>query len=68
MNNTWTALLIAVALGFGASGCGYAGVATAGDAAVIVRNDWFLFGALRKVYVCKITPAGLTQCSNAETP
>lgn len=66
--NTARTLLLAMVLGFGASACGYAGVATAGDAAVIARNDWLLFGALRKVYVCKITPAGLTQCSNAETP
>jgi hypothetical protein len=57
-----------VALGVSASACGYAGVATAGDAAVVARNDWFLFGLLRKVYVCKITPAGLTQCANAEEP
>jgi hypothetical protein len=68
MDKARTALLIAMVFGFGASACGYAGIATAGDAAVIARNDWFLFGALRKVYVCKITPAGLTQCSNAETP
>jgi hypothetical protein len=59
---------IAVLLACAASGCGYAGVATAGDAAIVTRNDYLLFGALRKVYVCKITPAGLTQCSNAETP
>ena len=50
------------------SGCFYAGVATSGDAAIIARNDAFLFGALRRVYVCRITPAGLTQCSTAETP
>lgn len=68
MQNTLKALSIAILLGVGASGCGYAGVATAGDAAIIARNDWFLFGALRKVYVCKITPTGLTQCSNADTP
>lgn len=68
MHKTLKALFVAVAVGFGASGCGYAGVATAGDAAIVARNDWFLFGALRKVYVCKITPTGLTQCSNADTP
>jgi hypothetical protein len=68
MRNALLNLSIVLALGVGASACGYAGVATAGDAAVIARNDWFLFGLLRKVYVCKITPAGLTQCSNAEEP
>lgn len=62
----WIALALGVA--FGSSACGYAAVATAGDAVVIARNDWFLFGALRKVYVCKITPAGVTQCSSADTP
>ena len=50
------------------SGCGYAGVATYKDAAIVVKNDWFLFGALRKVYVCRITPHGLEQCSSAESP
>ena len=68
MRNALRGLLVVLALGVSASACGYAGVATAGDAAVVVRNDWFLFGLLRKVYVCKITPAGLTQCSEAETP
>jgi hypothetical protein len=68
MRNTLLNLSIVLALGVGASACGYAGIATAGDAAIIARNDWFLFGLLRKVYVCKITPAGLTQCSDAETP
>ena len=61
-------ILVVVALCFGAGACGYAGIATAGDAAIVTRNDWFLFGLLRKVYVCKITPAGLTQCSSGEHP
>ena len=70
---TKSLMLFAVATMFAATvgGCGYAGVATAGtagDAVVIARNDWFLFGALRKVYVCKVTPVGLTQCANSETP
>jgi len=68
MHKQLLALFLAMAWVWSASGCGYAGVATAGDAAIVLRNDWFLFGALRKVYVCKITPGGLTQCSNAETP
>lgn len=65
-------LVLALVLSFAAltaaSGCGYAGVAAAGDAVVVTRNDWFLFGLLRKTYVCKITPVGLTQCANAESP
>ena len=50
------------------SGCGYAGVAAAGDAAIVARNDWILMGLLRKVYICRITPTGLTQCSSSEDP
>lgn len=69
MQNTLKALFVTVALGIGASACNYAGVAAVGDAAIIARNDNFItFGLLRKVYVCKITPGGLTQCSTAESP
>lgn len=60
--------IILVLACLGATGCGYASVATSGDAAIVVRNDYLLFGALRKVYVCRITEAGLTQCSAAESP
>lgn len=60
--------VLAGALILALSGCGYAGVATYKDAAIVVKNDWFLFGALRKVYVCRITPHGLEQCSSAESP
>jgi hypothetical protein len=68
MRTTLKASFVAIALSCALGGCGYAGVATAGDAAVVVRNDWLLFGLLRKVYVCKITPQGLTQCSSSDTP
>ena len=68
MQNTLKALFVAAALGLSLNACAYAGVAAAGDAAVIARNDGFLFGLLRKVYVCKITPAGVTQCSSADAP
>lgn len=49
-------------------GCAYAGVAATGDKVVVARNDAFLFGILRKVYVCKVTDAGVTGCSTAEAP
>ena len=49
-------------------GCGYAGVTAVGDAAIVARNDWILFGLLRKIYVCRVTPTGLTQCSASEDP
>ena len=48
------------------SGCSYGGIAMHGDNAVILRNDGFLFGALRKVYICQVTPAGLTNCTASE--
>jgi len=61
--------LLLCALSITAStGCGYAAVATSGDAAIVVRNDYLLFGALRKVYVCRITETGLTQCSSQDSP
>ena len=51
------------------AGCAYGGVAAVGDSKVVVtRNDLFLFGVLRKVFVCKVTDAGLTDCSSAEAP
>ncbi|HEX2678191.1 MAG TPA: hypothetical protein VHM19_16165 [Polyangiales bacterium] len=61
-------VVLLVAAATSVTGCGYAGVAAAGDAVVVTRNDWFLFGLLRKTYVCKITPQGLTSCANAESP
>jgi len=58
-------LSLIVALG----GCAYSGVATIGkDHVVVTRNDSFLFGALRKVYICKATPNGLKNCSAEESP
>lgn len=50
------------------SGCSYAGLTTVGNKVVVARNDGFLFGALRKVYVCKVTDTGLTDCSSASNP
>lgn len=49
-------------------GCAYGGVAASGDKAVIARNDGFLFGILRKVFVCKISDAGVTACQSSESP
>jgi len=51
------------------SGCAYGGVASLGtDKVVVLRNDSFLFGALRKAFVCKVSEAGLSACSAAEAP
>ena len=47
-------------------GCAYAGVGVAGDKVVVPRNDTFLYGMLRKIYVCKLTDEGLTECKAGE--
>jgi hypothetical protein len=52
----------------GAFGCAYAGIAAAPDGTVYVaRNDGFLFGILRKFYVCKPAGAALA-CSEVPSP
>ncbi len=52
-----------------ATGCAYGGVGGVGaDKVVIARNDAFLFGILRKVFVCKVTDAGVTACAEGEAP
>lgn len=50
------------------SGCGYGGAAGVGDKVVVLRNDAFLFGALRKAFVCKVSDAGLTDCNSSTNP
>jgi hypothetical protein len=50
------------------SGCSYAGVGVTGDKAVVARNDNFLFGILRKTFVCKVTDGGLSSCQTADSP
>ena len=61
-------LLVLLALSM-VTGCAYGGVASAGKGRVVVtRNDGFLFGLLRKVFVCKATPNGLSDCREGEAP
>jgi hypothetical protein len=66
------AMAVVLAAGFLASsvsGCAYGMIATSGtDKVVITRQDGFLFGALRKVFVCKITDNGTASCAEAESP
>jgi hypothetical protein len=63
------AVLLAASMLSGlAMGCAYAGVATVGDKVVIGRNDAFLFGALRKVFVCKVADSGVSSCAAADAP
>jgi hypothetical protein len=61
-------VLAAAALSSGLTGCAYGSIATTGDKVVITREDSFLFGALRKVFVCKVTDAGVANCNSAENP
>ncbi|HHH10963.1 MAG TPA: hypothetical protein ENK23_02680 [Sorangium sp.] len=49
-------------------GCAYGGAAADGGKVVVLRNDSFLFGALRSAYVCQITDGGLTNCNENEAP
>lgn len=50
-------------------GCAYGAMTTVGkEHVVVLRNDGFLFGALRQASVCKVTPGGLTGCKQAENP
>jgi hypothetical protein len=68
MKNIVLAVLVSSFLAVGASGCMYGGASATGEKAVIARNDGFLFGILRKVYVCKVTDAGLSACADSEAP
>ena len=60
--------LSTLALALSAQACAYGGAATSGDKVVVLRNDSFLYGALRKAFVCKVTDGGLTGCAAGEAP
>ncbi len=50
-------------------GCAYGGVSGVGaDKVVIARNDGFLFGILRKVFVCKVADSGVSSCAEGDSP
>ncbi len=51
-------LLLSAFIGF--QGCSYAGVAMDGDTAIILQNDHFMAGMLRKVFVCKVDGTSLS--------
>jgi hypothetical protein len=56
-------------LALAGTGCAYGGVSGSGtDKVVIARNDAFLFGILRKVFVCKVADSGVTACAEGESP
>jgi hypothetical protein len=61
--------LVAVPVLVAATGCAYGGLGGVGtDKVVITRNDAFLFGALRQVFVCKVADSGVSSCQSAESP
>ncbi len=63
------AAMMLVGMVGGATGCSYGAIDTAGnDKVVITRQDGFLFGALRKVFVCKVTDGGTASCGTNESP
>ena len=63
------ALTALAALALFSVGCQYTAPAVTQDGHVVVlRNDGLLFGALRKAFVCKVTPSGLSSCAGAENP
>jgi hypothetical protein len=64
-------ILFVIAAGIlsSASGCAYGGAAMgSADKVVVTRNDGFLFGILRKAFVCKVADSGLSACAEAESP
>ena len=49
--------------------CAYGGAAGVGNEHVVItRNDQLLWGLLRKVYVCKVSPTGLRACAEGVSP
>ncbi len=62
-------VLVMIASAAVLSSCSYAGVATTADGHVVIaQNNSVLFGMLNKVFVCKVTPSGVTNCATAESP
>jgi len=64
-----TIYALLVTISAAVSACAYApGGVTADGKVVIAKNNAFLFGAFNKVYVCNVTPGGVTGCAAAEAP
>ena len=50
-------------------GCSYTSpVSIPGDRVVLPKNNTFLYGVFREVYVCKVTDSGLTNCQTSQNP
>ena len=53
----------------GATGCAYGTALRVGKNRVLVlKNDGFLFGLLRKAHLCDVGAKGLTNCSEDQNP
>ena len=61
-------LVLALSVMAAIAGCSYGGVAVSGDKAVVLRNDNFLYGVLRQVFVCKVDASGLSACNSNVSP
>ena len=55
-------------IGSMAPACSYGAIAVENGKAVIVRQDDWLYGILRKIFVCEVTDGGLANCANGENP
>ena len=62
--------VLAVAFASPLTGCAYGMIAATQDGSkvVVTRQDMFLFGALRKVFVCKVADGGVAGCGESESP
>ena len=62
-------LILVASMGLGMGGCALSpGGVSADGHVVIAKNVGFLFGLLNKIYVCNVTPAGVTNCAAGDSP
>ena len=68
MNNFFklSGILLLLAFSSLSTGCIYSSVAIHGDTALIAKSYWG--GITNDLYVCKVTPDGVTDCKQKETP
>ncbi len=48
------------------TGCIYSSVSIHGETALVAKSEWG--GVMKHLYVCKVTPQGVTDCKEKETP
>jgi len=61
-----SAFLVLLAFVFTSTGCMYSSVAVDGKTAIVAKTT--LGGLMRNVYVCKVTPEGITDCNEKDVP